>query len=125
MAVSVSNPSTAPCNIGPRIAIRGTITGDEDLIVEGRVEGSISLSGHLAIAQVAVLEADLEVDSIDVHGQVDCDIVAQTTITLHEGARVVGNLRAPRVVIADGAQFKGTVEMDVQLPASITRQQRR
>ncbi len=125
MAVSVSNPSTAPCNIGPRIAIRGTITGDEDLIVEGRVEGSISLSGHLAIAQVAVLEADLEVDSIDVHGQVDGDIVAQTTITLHEGARVVGNLRAPRVVIADGAQFKGTVEMDVQLPASITRQQRR
>lgn len=125
MAVSVSNPSTAPCNIGPRIAIRGTITGDEDLIVEGRVEGSISLSGHLAIAQVAVVEADLEVDSIDVHGQVDGDIVAQTTITLHEGARVVGNLRAPRVVIADGAQFKGTVEMDVQLPASITRQQRR
>lgn len=125
MAVSVSNLSTAPCNIGPRIAIRGNITGEEDLVIEGRVEGSISLTGHLIVTQVAVVEADLEVDSADVHGQVEGDIVAATTITLHEGARVVGNLRAPRVVIADGAQFKGAVEMDVQLPASLTRQPRR
>ena len=120
-----SNPSAAPCNIGPRIAIRGSITGVEDLIIEGRVEGSIALSGHLAVAQAAVIEADLEVDSVDVHGQLDGDIVAVTTITLHEGSRVVGNLRAPRIVITDGAQFKGTVEMDVPLPASVTRQQRR
>ncbi len=132
MATAVSNPSTTmsgnpstPCNIGPRIAIRGNITGEEDLIIEGRVEGSIALSGHLAVAQAAVIEADLEVDSVDVHGQLDGDIIAVTTITLHEGSRVVGNLRAPRIVITDGAQFKGTVEMDVPLPASVTRQQRR
>jgi len=123
MAAPVSNPSSnssaAPCNIGPRIAIRGTITGEEDLIIEGRVEGSIALSGHLAVTQGAVIEADLEVDSVDIHGQLDGDI------TLHEGSRVVGNLRAPRIVITDGAQFKGNVEMDVPLPASVTRQQRR
>lgn len=119
------NPSSAPCNIGPRIAIRGNITGEEDLIIEGRVEGSIALSGHLGVAQAAVVEADLEVDSVDIHGQLDGDIVAATAITLHEGSRVVGNLRAPRIVITDGAQFKGTVEMDVPLPASVTRQQRR
>ena len=117
--------TTAPCNIGPRISVRGNLAGEEDLVIEGHVEGSIHLTGHLAVAQSAVVAEDIEVDSIDVYGQVDGDIVAQTTITLHEGARVVGNLRAPRVVIADGAQFKGTVEMDVQLPASITRQQRR
>ena len=115
----------APCNIGPRIAIRGSITGEEDLVIEGRVEGSIALSGHLAVSQAAIIEADLEVDSVDVHGQLDGDINAVTTITLHEGSRVVGNLRAPRIVIADGAQFKGTVEMDVPLPTSVTRQQRR
>jgi cytoskeletal protein CcmA (bactofilin family) len=119
------NPSVAPCNIGPRIAIRGNITGEEDLIIEGRVEGSIALNGHLGVAQAAVIEADLEVDSVDIHGQIDGDIIAVTTITLHEGSRVVGNLRAPSIVINDGAQFKGTVEMDVPLPASVTRQQRR
>ena len=77
------------------------------------------------MAQAAIIEADLEVDSVDIHGQLDGDINAVTTITLHEGSRVVGNLRAPRIVIADGAQFKGTVEMDVPLPTSVTRQQRR
>jgi len=129
MAAPVSNPSSnqlaAPCHIGPRIAIRGNITGEEDLVIEGRVEGSIALSGHLGVAQAAIIEADIEVDSVDIHGQLDGDVNAATAITLHEGARVVGNLRAPRIVIADGAQFKGTVEMDVQLPASLTRQQRR
>nr|WP_293177290.1 polymer-forming cytoskeletal protein [Nannocystis sp.] len=118
-------PQGPPCNIGPRIAIRGNITGEEDLVIEGRVEGSIALSGHLGISQAAVIEADLEVDSVDIHGQLDGDIIAVTTITLHEGCRVAGNLRAPRIAITDGAQFKGTVEMDVPLPASVTRQQRR
>ena len=130
MSNPTSHPSShpsghQPCNIGPRIAIRGSITGEEDLVIEGRVEGSIALSGHLAVSQAAIIEADLEVDSVDIHGQLDGDINAVTTITLHEGSRVVGNLRAPRIVIADGAQFKGTVEMDVPLPTSVTRQQRR
>jgi cytoskeletal protein CcmA (bactofilin family) len=120
----VSN-STAPCNIGPRIAIRGNLTGEEDLVIEGRVEGSVSLSGHLVVAAGAVVEADLEVDTVDVHGQVDGDIVATASIILHEGARVGGNLRAPRVVLNDGAQFKGSVEMEVQLPSGLHRQQRR
>lgn len=116
--------TTAPCNIGPRISVRGNLAGEEDLIIEGHVEGSIHLTGHLAVAQSAVIAADVEVDSVDVHGQVDGDIVAVTAITLHESARVAGSLRAPRVVIADGAQFKGTVEMDVQIPSGLQRQRR-
>ena len=125
MATPVSNPAGAPCNIGPRIAIRGTVSGEEDLVIEGRVEGSIALTGHLTVTAGAVIEADLEVDSVDIHGQLEGDIVAATTITLHEGCRVAGNLRAPRVVLTDGAQFRGAVEMDVQLPGSVQRQQRR
>ena len=118
-------PSEGICNIGPRIAIRGNISGDEDLVIEGRVEGSVSLGGHLVVAPGAVVEADIEVDTVDVHGQVDGDITATTAITLHESARVGGNLRAPRVVLSDGAQFKGSVEMDVQLPGGLNRQPRR
>lgn len=118
MAASMS---TAPCLIGPRITVRGAIVGEDDLVVEGRVEGSIALAGHLVVAEGGVVESDIEVESVDVHGQVIGDIVASTSITIHPGARVSGNVRAPRVVIEDGAHFKGAVEMDVELPEGLAR----
>ena len=59
-----SRTSEGICNIGPRIAIRGNITGEEDLVIEGRVEGSVSISGHLVVAPGAVVEADIEVDTM-------------------------------------------------------------
>ncbi|MCY1012117.1 polymer-forming cytoskeletal protein [Nannocystis pusilla] len=114
----------APCVIGPRITVRGSLVGEEDVVVQGRVEGSIALTAHLLIAGPALVAADIEADSVEIHGQVEGDVVAAEGITLREGARVVGNLRAPRVEIADGAQFKGAVEMDVPLPGNVLRQPR-
>lgn len=114
----------APCTIGPRITVRGSLLGEEDVVVRGRVEGSIALSAHLIVAEEGLVTADIEADSVDVRGQVEGDVVAAEAIILREGARVVGNLRAPRVEIVDGAQFKGSVEMDVPLPSSVIRQPR-
>lgn len=116
--------SEAPCTIGPRITVRGSLVGDEDVVVQGRVEGNIALSANLHVAEPGLVTADIEADSVDIRGQVEGDIVAAEGITLREGARVVGNLRAPRVEIADGAQFKGSVEMDVPLPSGVLRHQR-
>lgn len=117
--------STAPrppaCVLGRQITVRGTLTGEEDLVVEGRIEGSVSLAGHLIVAQGGVLEADLDVESIEVHGEVRGDIVASQSITIDKGANVSGNVRAPRVIIHDGAQFQGAVEMDVELPEGLSR----
>jgi cytoskeletal protein CcmA (bactofilin family) len=121
MATSAAHE--APCIIGPRITVRGTLLGDEDVVVHGRIEGNISLTAHLIVAEAALVAADIEADTVDIRGQVEGDVVAVEGITLREGARVVGNLRAPRVEIADGAQFKGSVEMDVALPAGVLRQQ--
>lgn len=109
----------APCIIGPRITVRGTLVGEEDVVILGRVEGTISLTAHLLVAEAGLVAADIEADSVDVRGQVEGDIVATDAITLREGARVAGNLRAPRVEIADGAQFRGSVEMDVPLPGAV------
>jgi cytoskeletal protein CcmA (bactofilin family) len=114
-------PRPAACVLGQRITVRGTLTGEEDLVVEGRVEGSVSLAGHLIVAGSGVLEADLDVESIEVHGEVRGDIVASQSITIEKGANVSGNVRAPRVIIHDGAQFQGAVEMDVELPESLSR----
>lgn len=114
----------APCTIGPRMTVRGTLTGEDDVVIHGRVEGTISVSAHVMIAEGGLVEADIEAESVEVRGQVEGDVVAAEGIVLREGARVVGNLRAPRVELVDGAQLKGSVEMDVQLPSSITRQPR-
>ncbi len=116
-----TTPRSATCVIGPEIAVRGTLSGEEDLIVEGRIEGRVSLNGHLVVASGGELEADLEVDSIEVHGQVRGDISAARAITIEKGAHVTGNVRAPRVIIHDGAHFDGAVEMDVQLPDDLRK----
>lgn len=114
-------PRPATCVLGQQITVRGTLTGEEDLVVEGRVEGSVSLAGHLIVAEGGVVEADIDVQSIEVHGEVRGDIVASASITIDEGAHVSGNVRAPRVIIHDGAQFQGAVEMEVELPEGLAR----
>lgn len=119
MATTAVSPE--PCVLGPQIAVRGTLVGDEDLVVEGRVEGSVALTGHMTIAQSGVIEADVEVDSVEVHGEVQGDIVASRAVTIEKGARVSGNVRAPRVIIHDGAHFEGAVEMQVDLPDSLAK----
>ena len=111
----------APCVIGNQILIRGTLVGEEDLVVEGRIEGAITLAGHLTVAEAGAVEANLDVDSVEVHGEVIGDILAGRSITIHQGARVQGNVRAPRVIINDGASFHGSVEMTVDLPDELAK----
>jgi cytoskeletal protein CcmA (bactofilin family) len=113
--------NTTPCFIGPRMTVRGALLGEDDLVVEGRVEGSIAIAGHLVVAEGGVVESDIEVESVDIRGQVVGDVIASSSVTIHPGAQVHGNVRAPRVVIEDGAHFKGSVEMDVELPEGLAR----
>jgi cytoskeletal protein CcmA (bactofilin family) len=107
--------------IGPRITVRGSLSGEEDLVVEGRIEGRVTLVGHLVIAPDGIVEADVDASSVEVRGTVRGDIVATRSITIERGARVAGNVRAPRVMIHDGAHFDGAVEMDVALPDGLGR----
>ncbi len=108
-----------PCIIGRNITIRGNLTGNEDLVVEGRIEGTIRLGNHLTIETTGVVEADVEVEDLTVRGELKGDMVAHSSVTINSGARVVGNIRAPRVIIEDGARFKGNIEMDVALPEGL------
>ncbi|MHC4836564.1 MAG: bactofilin family protein [Planctomycetota bacterium] len=107
--------------IGPRTTIRGNISGDEDLTVEGRVEGSVRISKDLDIAPSAELTADLEANAVVVGGRVEGSINAAEALTVRSGATVVGDVTTARLVIEDGARFKGRVEMDVEIPDAPTR----
>jgi cytoskeletal protein CcmA (bactofilin family) len=111
--------SDEPCLIASKSAVRGQISGKQDLIVEGRVEGRIGLESHLVIEESGSVEADMDVTQITIRGEARGDVVAARTATLQASARVAGKIRAPQIVIEDGAQFSGTIEMDVELPDGI------
>lgn len=108
-----------PCTIGKQITIRGNLTGNEDLVLEGRIEGSINLAKHLTVAPGGAAEAEIDVEDLTVNGLVRGEIRATRRVVVSADGRVAGNIRAPRVVLENGARFKGRIEMDVPLPDGI------
>ncbi len=99
--------------IGEKIRITGQVSGDEDLSVLGWIEGTINLTSTLHVEPSGVVKADANVDTAVVAGVVVGNITASTAVELLEGGRMVGNINAPRVVIADGAAYCGHVDMGV------------
>ena len=98
--------------IGSTIVIDGEITGDEDLVVQGTVKGRVSLRENIIVEESGTLEANVETATITIHGKVTGDIAASQRAELKSNCRVVGDIRAPRILIADGASFKGNVDME-------------
>ncbi len=105
--------------IGKGITIRGSLSGGGDLVIEGRVEGQISLKNHLTIESSGRVEADIRADELTINGEASGNIDASARVAINNSARVHGDVKAPRVVIEDGAIFNGTIEMDVKLPDDI------
>ena len=99
--------------IGSSIVIDGEISGDEDLVIQGTVKGKISLKESLIVANSGVVEADIETQNVEIAGKVTGNILASDKVELKSDCRVVGDIKAPRILIADGASFKGNVDMDV------------
>ena len=108
---STEERETGETVVGPAIAIRGRIEGEEDLRVEGRVEGSISLTETLYVEPGGVVLAQIEARDVVISGIVIGDITAANSVTLNKVAKLVGNIAAPRIIIADGASFRGDVVM--------------
>ncbi len=100
--------------IGSSIIIDGEISGDEALVVQGTVKGKISLKENLFVEGSGVVEADIETQNVEVAGKVTGNIVASDKVELKTDCRVVGDIKAPRILIADGASFKGNVDMDAK-----------
>jgi cytoskeletal protein CcmA (bactofilin family) len=107
-----SEEETSETVVGPAISIRGRIEGEEDLRVEGRVEGSISLTETLYVEPGGVVLAQVEARDVVISGIVIGDVSAINSVTLNKNAKLVGNISAPRVIIADGASFRGDVVME-------------
>ena len=97
--------------IGRGLFIKGELHGEEDLIIEGRVEGVITLKSHLIIETTGVILADIHTENITIKGEMRGNMMATDKVTIFADAKVTGDITAPRVLIEDGAQFKGHIEM--------------
>ncbi len=108
------------CFIGDKTTIKGQVSGKQDLVVEGRIEGHIGLESQLIVEESGSLEADVEAATVTLRGEVRGPVTALRSLTVEASARVAGKLKAPSIAIEDGARFSGEIEMDVELPAGVT-----
>ena len=101
---------------GPNLTFEGTVTGTEYLLIEGTVKGKISVSSELRIGPKARVEATVHARNVTVEGRVKGDISADERVELIATADVEGNLKAPKIVVAEGAKFRGSVDMGSSKP---------
>jgi cytoskeletal protein CcmA (bactofilin family) len=102
----------APARIGKTVVIRGEVKGSEDLIVDGRVEGTVVLSeSRLTIGPNASVAADLSAKDVLIMGTVQGNIVASGRVELRAGCHMEGDISALRLAIEDNAIFRGKVDL--------------
>jgi cytoskeletal protein CcmA (bactofilin family) len=116
-------PSNDRATIGRSITINGEVKGDEDLLIQGRVDGSVTLKEHaVTVGPEGEVKADIGARVITVEGKVEGNLNAQEQVILRNSSRVQGNISAPRVVLEDGARFRGGVDMG-ETAGEVTRVQ--
>jgi cytoskeletal protein CcmA (bactofilin family) len=99
--------------LGSSLRVKGDIRGTEDLLIDGSVEGVIQLEGRkLTVGTTAKLTADINARDVVVYGYVKGDVRATGRIEIKKDGSVIGNLTTAQIMIEDGADFKGTIEID-------------
>jgi cytoskeletal protein CcmA (bactofilin family) len=121
VARSSSTSGGPTATIGPTIRVKGDISGDENLKIEGTVEGTVSLAAHeLEIGQSGKVTANLTAKTIRIHGEVQGDVVGKEYVIITASSRVRGNIVTPRMTLEDGARFKGSIDIDPEAGKSGT-----
>jgi cytoskeletal protein CcmA (bactofilin family) len=109
-------PARGSSVIGPHIRVQGELLGDEDVLVEGRVEGKVLLAREFRIAPGGVVVADVHAATVVIAGQVTGDVSATERVEILPSGSLEGNIRAPKVAVGEGARFKGSVDMSAGSP---------
>lgn len=120
---STQPPAAAPASppeprkfvstIGPSISITGDLSGDEDLEIQGRVEGSLTLNKHnVTVGKNGHVKADIHAKSIRVAGEVKGNLFGEDEVVIQQSGRVNGNITAAQVTLENGSKFKGSIDME-------------
>ncbi len=103
--------------IGPSISIHGDVTGEENLIVRGTIEGTINLKeNNLVVGENGRITANITARVIRVEGEVKGELRGSEQVIIRPSGTVNGDIKAPRVVLEDGCQFRGSIDMDADKP---------
>lgn len=115
-------PSVIPDNgkpqalIGPSINIVGQLSGDEDVLIQGRIEGTVEFrKNSVTIGRHGRVTADIYAREICVEGTLEGNIFSEQRATIRSTGTVIGDINAPRVMMEDGAKFKGAIDMEPQV----------
>lgn len=99
--------------LGPSIVIKGEITSDEDLQIDGKVDGPISLRGHrLTVGRTAELHSEISAREVVVYGNASGNLKARDRVEIKKDGQVIGDISTSRISIEDGAYFKGHIEIE-------------
>jgi cytoskeletal protein CcmA (bactofilin family) len=103
--------------IGPTICVKGDLSGQEDLLIEGRVEGKVELRQHnVTVGKNGRVKADIYGKTITIEGEVQGNLFGEEQLILKQTSTVRGNITAPRVSLEDGSNFKGSIDMSPKEP---------
>lgn len=108
--------TTAGTVVGANITIDGTVSGSEPVLIEGTVRGKVNLTADLRIGTKARVEATLHARNVVIEGKLQGDVSADDRVELVAGSTVDGNIKAPKIVVAEGAKFRGSVDMGSKVP---------
>lgn len=98
--------------IGDGLTVEGEVTSDEEVVVRGTLRGTLQSNDAVSVAAGGVIEADVTASSLSVAGQMTGNVTANERVDLQAGGRLIGDVKAARLTIADGASFKGHVDME-------------
>lgn len=108
----------APAVIGSTVKIKGEVQSEEDLVVDGLIEGTVLLKNNeLVVGSSGRVHADVKAKSIKVDGELHGDVEAGERIVITANGVMRGNIQAPRVILEDGSKFKGSIDMDEAAPS--------
>lgn len=109
---SSENSLSPKAVIGSKIKLKGELSGEEDIQINGEVEGSITLKNNIVrVGENGKLQSNLTAKSVIVEGMVDGDIHAHDLVTIKSGSHLTGNVTSERVQLDDGAKFSGTINL--------------
>lgn len=119
MARTTRSDSGREAVIGRTTRVRGRVSGDGDLLLEGTIEGDITVRGDLTVAEGARAASTVDAQAVVIRGELDGDVRARGVVRIEAGARVRGDVHGESVAIEEGAEFAGRLDADFELPPEL------